>query len=226
MRFRQSRGTKGSQKWIQSIVDRNPTLLSDAIRSAFRMPADWDVQWVSPLVSDEWAEYRDADFLAILGVGRLAPSLEAFWPRNGPQWDALGKSSDHGVVLVEAKSHANELESSCEASGDSLRRIESSIGEAKSALGVSPSYDWLTQFYQYANRLAHLHFFQKHGVSARLAFVYFTNDPDMQGPKSASDWRGVLAKTYASLGFRNGQTIPGVCNVFVDVGVTPPVVTP
>lgn len=224
MRVPQRRGTKGSLKWIQTLVDGNPVLLADALRAAFGMAPSWQVTWVSPLPSDDWAEYRDADFLAVLGLGRLAPSLEGFWPRGGPQWDALGRSSDNGAVLIEAKSHVDELASSCDAEEHSRSLIERSLNVAKAAFGASKSADWLNGFYQYANRLAHLHFLQQQRVPARLVFVYFIGDAEMRGPRSAAEWRDFLNSVHAALGFGDGHTIPGVCNIFVDVSVVPPMV--
>lgn len=48
--------------------------------------------WLSPLQDDDYAEYRDAEFLHRLGLDELVPSLKQFWPRSGPEWDALSKS--------------------------------------------------------------------------------------------------------------------------------------
>jgi hypothetical protein len=88
-----------------------------------------------------------------------------FWPQTGnvPNWDAVGhleSNSDNECLLVEAKAHVEELHSSCGASKkgglDTIRTaLEGTITASGSAAEID---DWLSPYYQYANRLAHLHF--------------------------------------------------------------------
>ena len=220
MRCSQPSGTKGSLRWIQTLVGKHPAVLTSAIRSRGGLSGSWSVDWLSPREADDWAEYRDADFLSLLGLSCLNDDLAAYWPSRGPQWDALGLSSEGEVVLVEAKSHLNELRSDCGAAEPSLQKIRESIAATKAHLQVAASADWLNGYYQYANRLAHLHFLQQHDASARLVFVYFVNDVDMAGPASVSDWEGGLATVYSALGLTEQPA--GVLNVFIDVSVEPP----
>jgi hypothetical protein len=56
-----------------------------------------------------------------------------------------------------------------------------------------------------ANRLAHLHFFTKHGVPTRLVFVCFVGDADMEGPSSADEWGGALRVARRMLGLSKHQ---------------------
>ena len=63
------------------------------------------ITWRSPLRSDDFAEYRDADFLKVVGLEEWSGALAEFWPQRGPQWDALGVSNQGDVLLVEAKAH-------------------------------------------------------------------------------------------------------------------------
>ena len=44
------------------------------------------------------------------------------------------------------------------------------------ALGVSADRDWLKGYYQYANRIAALHFLTQHKVPAHLLLIYFLGD--------------------------------------------------
>lgn len=78
------------------------------------------INWRSPLAADDYAEYRDDTFLELLGIGDRC-SLDSFWPRGGPQWDALGIAEGGDLVLVEAKAHVNELYSP--ATGASARSL-------------------------------------------------------------------------------------------------------
>jgi hypothetical protein len=211
-------GDRGSLKWIQSLVG-NPRLLSDAVRAAARLDADWRVEWVSPLEEDDWAEYRDAGFLLRVGLAEFVADLRDFWPKGGPQWDGLGRSSDNGVVLLEAKAHLSELSSSCGAGGDSLAKIDAALESTKAAFGVAAVHDWLNGFYQYANRLAHLRFLRDRGVPTLMAFLYFCGDSERGGPSSAEAWKEELLKVYAHLGISGSKPPEGVVNVFVPVGV-------
>jgi hypothetical protein len=146
-----------------------------------------DVQWTSPLAEDGFAEYWDAAFLERIGQGALAEDLAEFWPTGGAHWDALGRS-DRGVVLVEAKANIPEIangspcaagKSGTEAALDSRQKISDALAATRKSLSVNETYAsvWIdTHCYQYANRLAHLHFLRERGVDACLLHVYFTND--------------------------------------------------
>ena len=133
------------------------------------------IDWCSPLTSDDCAEYRDDAFLQRLGVPSLTKPLSDFWPRLGPQWDALGRAKGGPYVLLEAKGNLSELLSSPSGAGaESATRIQSALDDTARALGASPGTDWSRRFYQYANRLAHglrrralARGFQKDGRPAR-----------------------------------------------------------
>jgi len=57
--------TKGSQLWIQRIINECPEKLGDQIRRKIKALFPRDINWVSPKQGDEFAEYRDAAFLYI-----------------------------------------------------------------------------------------------------------------------------------------------------------------
>ena len=215
-------GDRGSLKWIQQLVGNCPATLTSAIRSAARRPPNWDVDWVSPLESDDWAEYRDAQFLQKLGRPDLTEELQAFWPAGGPQWDALGKSSDNGVVLVEAKAHFDELTSECGAGNDSLKKISASVNATKLDFGAPDHSDWLKPYYQYSNRLAHLKFFRDRVVPALGVFVYFYGETGMNGPASAEDWKSALKRVYQHLGLSGDLNQSGIVNVYISVPALEP----
>jgi hypothetical protein len=216
MRVPQKRGLKGSLRWMQALGAAGSPL-EESIRDALELRADVSIDWRSPLPKDSYAEYRDQKFLKQLGLERLGSQLAAFWPDQGPQWDGLAVTSKDQVILIEAKSHLGELVSHCAASAASRITIENSLSSAKQHFGARTESDWTAGFYQYANRLAHLWFLRKHGVDAHLIFAYFLNDRDMRGPTNVAEWNGVLTECYERLGLRN-RLIPGVHNVFLDVG--------
>jgi hypothetical protein len=74
---------------------------------------------------------------------------------------------------------------------------------------------WTEGYYQYANRLAYLHFLQAHGLRAHLLFVYFCRDIEMKGPASTEEWKRSLRAVYSALGLLAAPS--GVVNAFVDV---------
>ena len=177
------------------------------------------IEWVSPLASDQYAEYRDQAALEVLGVSSLAVPLNQLWPACGPQWDALGKTEQSGVVLVEAKAHVGELLSgpSRALNPESAARIGAALEAAVAWFGANPRVPWNGPLYQYANRLAHLYFLQQVcGIPAVLAFVYFAGDRDMMGPDSQEEWRGAIALAQRLLGL--SSLPPSVVDVFIDIG--------
>jgi hypothetical protein len=202
---------RGSLKWLRIAISERPGALS--------FDDGGPVTWLSPLASDGFAEYRDAAFLKRLGIDRLAAALAAFWPaRGGPQWDALGTRGDQ-VILVEAKAHIGEFFGSpCLASAASRRVIEAAFAETQAALGAKPRAPWTDCYYQYANRLAHLHFLRAQGVDARLLFVGFIGDKGMKGPESAAEWSVAYRSADYALGLPGRHRLsPFVHHVCPDV---------
>jgi hypothetical protein len=215
-RFPQPQGTKGSLRWIQHIVNRNPDVLDAALGIG-------TVDWCSPKADDDYAEYRDRGFLDRVGVTLPARSLEDFWPSGGPQWDALGLASRGDIVLVEAKAHVSELFSPpCQAGEKSGAKIRHSLLEVAQSLKASPGTDWSKRFYQYANRVAHAWFLAKvNRQPVRLAFIHFIGDADMNGPTSRREWEAALTVLHEALGLR-GKLPHYVSEVFIDVRPTKP----
>ena len=87
-------------------------------------------------------------------------------------------SSGFEHLLVEAKAHVEELRSACGAKEEGgLDMIRDALTATIAANGFQvPVERWLRLLYQYANRLAHLHFLLQHDVPARLIFIYFCGD--------------------------------------------------
>ena len=116
----------------------------------------------------------------------------------GPQWDALGKTSNNtnnkAFIFIEAKANVPELVSFCGANDKkSLETISESLDETHRWLNCrGPSIDWKFGFYQFANRLAHLYFLrEKLHKEAFLIFLYFVNDPTYK-PTSEDAWKSAL----------------------------------
>lgn len=215
----QPKGTKGSLKWIQRLVNARPDLIKQQIAQAINLRENDNIHWLSPLNTDEFAEYRDASFTQRLGITLNGRSRESFWPDRGPQWDALGKTDSGKVLLVEAKAHLGEIVSpGTQASEMSRRKITSSLKETKLFLKVAPNIDWSTTFYQYSNRLAHLYLLRiLNGIDSYLVFVYFLNDKEVEGPKTVREWRAAIMVLEASLGLKKHKLSRFILEVFIDV---------
>ncbi len=216
-RFPQPAGSKGSLRWIQKLVNEHASVLDGAIGLG---PIDWR----SPRVNDDFAEYRDEPFLAKLDITLPKVPLPKFWPARGPQWDALGRAQSGEVILVEAKAHVAEMMSSASkaASVDSLAKIRKALTETASALKAQPGLNWAARFYQYTNRLAQAHLLQTlNRVPTRLVFVYFVGDPNLDGPTGKREWVAAIDILQEALGIRG--RVPGyVVDVFVDIRTQTP----
>lgn len=218
MRVPQRRQARGSQKWLQLLVNERSELLSSSLASYLPAGSAEKIRWLSPLRDDNYAEYRDGDFLARLGIDCPRVSLPDFWPSNGPQWDALGKAGEHGpFLLVEAKANVPELISSCGASSDdSLRLIKQSLKATQDHLGCTGALEWTDGFYQCANRLAHLFLLRKlNRQDAYLVFIYFLND-ESHLPTSLEQWRGALALQKKLMGLERHKLRDFVIDLFLD----------
>jgi len=217
-RFPQPKCNKGSQKWIQRLINEQPEQLNSQIRIELNLPRDEHIQWRSPLKDDGYSEYRDQEFLDLLEVKLKEKPLADFWPKRGPQWDALGKSSSGKLLLVEAKSHIRELISTMKAKDkDSARTIRKSLQETKRFLGSNAEIDWSCGFYQFVNRLAHLYLLRQNRLPANLLFVYFINDFEMKGPTTIHEWKGAIELLHSYLGIRRHKLQNFVADLFIDV---------
>ena len=212
---------RGSLKWIRRAVNDFPELLNERIREALDLSPDTAITWASPLAKDDFAEYRDEDFIRLTGVTLPKRPLERFWPIRGPQWDALARLGKGGALLLEAKANIPEIVSpGTGAEGDRRSLLEQSLLDVKSFLGVTADVPWSGKFYQYANRLAHLYFLRElNGQDAYLAFVYFTGDTDVEGPTTVAEWSAALTVAKCFLGIPKRHRLSKfVAEVFIDVG--------
>lgn len=220
MRFVEAGDARGSLKWIRHAVNAHHDLIDGRIREVLGLVPDTTIAWTSPLAHDDFAEYRDDDFIRLTALDLPNRRLEDFWPARGPQWDALARIGTKGGLLVEAKANVPEIVSpGTSAVGKRRDLIESSLSETKAFLGVDDGIGWSGKLYQYANRLAHLYFLREiNGQDAYLAFVYFTGDPDVNGPATIAEWQSALSVAKGVLGLPKRHRLSKyVADVFIDV---------
>ena len=212
------RADKGSKKWLQKLINEKPQLLELKIRAELDLPEDEQIEWLSPLKEDGYSEYGDLRFTKRLGIRLEKVSLEDFWPKGGPRWDALAKSQRGGLFLVEAKSHIDELIVTMKATGSSARKIRESLKKTRTFLNATPEVDWSQRLYQYTNRLAHLYLLRHlNGLPTYLVFVYFVNDLEMKGPTTVHEWQGAIELLNSYLGIRKHKLENFIADIFIDV---------
>ena len=178
------------------------------------------IKWLSPLASDEFAEYRDGSFLKLIGQRGLETALKEFWPTRGPQWDALGQTSQGDVLLVEAKAHVAEMCSPATAAGpDSRQLIEASLRKVEQRLNANQGHASRSDyFYQIANRIAHLDFLRSNGVPSWLVFVNFLGDAEMSGPTTPEVWEAAYQVAFHVMGPRRDHPLsPFMIHVYPNV---------
>ena len=175
---------------------------------------------------DTWqdAELKGMAFLELSAAQEAA--WKAFWPqgRGTMNWDAVGWVHGEGepeLLLVEAKANVREIESSCGAGEKSRRVIQAAFGRVQAGLGVPTSADWLTGYYQLANRIAVLWFLVQQGIPANLMMIYFTGDmpgPGRACPTTAAEWGPALEAQDAALGLPAGHQLAGrISKLFLPV---------
>jgi hypothetical protein len=210
---------KGSQKWVQEIINVRPGFLNRQIQQKLTSLSGREICWISPLKPDGYAEYRDDSFLKQVGLTELIEELSKFWPQNGPQWDALGRTSDEkATILVEAKANVPEMVSFCGArSKESLKIISESLAETQGWLNCrEPRVDWKCGFYQYANRLAHLYFLrEKAHKEAYLVFLYFLQD-QTHICTSQEVWDSALQLQKKMMGLAAGSLSGKAIDIFIN----------
>lgn len=221
-RYPQPSNGHGSLLDIQILVNNFPDLLTNKIRSEIGISSD-SIDWVSPQRDDDFAEYRDNGFLDKLGITSLKTRLDRFWPKKGPQWDALGRGNKPEYFLVEAKAKIREIVSPpTSASPKSLKLIKQSLDSCKEYLNIKNPTNWAGTFYQYTNRLTHLYFLRTvNRQPAFLVFVYFVGDKSVSGPESIPEWKAALTVLEGSLGLSSHKLKKYIANVFVDVKEIP-----
>jgi hypothetical protein len=217
MRTPQPKGEKGSLKWIQELINNNSDLFNKRIQNHIKDDLSL-TEWVSPKKEDDFAEYRDNDFLEVLEIKGHQSRLHDFWPKRGPQWDALGKVKDKFYFIVEAKANIPEITSSCQSTSENSKtKIKNSIMRTRQFLNATSGHNWLNGFYQYANRLCHLYFLRELcGINAYLIFVYFCNDTT-HIPTSIEQWNGAIKLQKHLMSLSRHQLQQYIIEIFIDI---------
>ena len=223
----------GSDWHLLRYLGYHREFLNDQIKAEI---SGMDISWLDFKFSNENknclrdSEYNGLEFIKNPDVLR---SWHAFWPTSGrsQNWDAVGKISlqdgREEWLLVEAKAHTREVKGNgCGATNPrSIEKIEKALSNTKAVYGAgsTPLENWLSAYYQYANRLAALHFLRdcaQPPVPARLLFIYFLGDKHkgQDCPQESEGWASGLAEMEAFLGIdRDCPLYNRVHHMFLDV---------
>lgn len=198
----------GSQQYLQDLVNSDRRYLNRLVLKKSASLRTWQNPiWVSPLSADNYREYWDNDFLNVIDQAGLRKKLREFWPTGGPNWDALArverKNGERGVILAEAKAKIGELGGlsyRCGAGPKSRQKIENTLNQVKNELGVATNADWLGEYYQHANRLAHLYFlYVICKVPTWLVYICFIGAKKAIVPSTEENWAAPLANVQKAL---------------------------
>jgi hypothetical protein len=154
-------------------------------------------------------EIHGIDFLD----NKIRKQWRTYWPQRGNihNWGAVGKlfyEDKQEWLLVEAKSHVDEIFSYCGAKSTySNEKIKDALILTKKAFNAEQVTveKWLAPYYQYCNRLSMLHFLNERSkpkVLSNLIFLYFYGDEfrNRQCPKIADEWKPFIKKMYWHIG--------------------------
>ena len=87
--------------------------------------------------------------------------------------------------------------------------IRSAFEVTKRNMAIDQSKDWLSPYYQYANRLATLDYLLRHNVLARLVFIYFLGDKHggAKCPATVAEWMPTLQESAGHLGLSGASDV-------------------
>jgi hypothetical protein len=204
---------KGSRRCMLELVDSTnfSTKINSLIQNTGAVITKDDNWFPLGLIDPREAELKD--FLRDNWNDDLGNEITNWWlaVRNAnsrtPNWDFVSTchiNGQKGILLVEAKAHKTEFESSgkrlkkdaTENSRKNLRKIEKAINEAKVEInknfaGVAISRD---KCYQLYNRVAHAWWLANKGIPIVLLYLGFLDAEDMNYGgrvifKSEKNWK-------------------------------------
>lgn len=155
---------------------------------------------------------EDKELLNFDFISQLKDEWRNYWKCGaaGLNWDAVGITDDGVYVLVEAKAHVKELESSSGGSNKSKESNNKVIDNYLKSNGIKrTAEDWNNKCYQLANRLIALDFLEKHGVKAKLVYVLFENGFEFNSSSNKSatshEWEKAFDEELILAGVKNTE---------------------
>ena len=202
------RAYAGSQRQIQSYINDSvlTSKIDEELERALPILQGLEIEWRAPLAEARYAEPKDDTFWPAIERPDLRDACREWWPKGGPQWDAIAMGRTDGrepaVVLVEAKANVPELTGGDMGAKDpkSIALIEAALNGAIEELGSNAAIgSWTGPYYQLANRLAWTAWLRRQGLEAVFAHVLFENDATHIST-SGDELRAAIEAAHAGLG--------------------------
>ena len=176
---------------------------------------------LSPLKGEDYKECGNSKVLEKLGLSEHKEELINFWPQQGHHWDGVAIAKDGTALLIEAKAHISEMDSSPmdRSTPVSTRLRLASLKETAEYFGARFNADnWTGAKYQTANRLAFAYFLtEKLNKPARVVYIMFTGDKEMTDGKveTGKEWDNKFQEAFRILGLptddsENGRKAMGM----------------
>lgn len=217
---------KGSERHIDVLLNSPEKLNAlDKIESI-----DFHVKEViAPLKDEHYSEISNVKILEALNLSDHIKELDDFWPRQGHHWDGVALAKDGTVLLIEAKAHISEMDSSpMDDSNSSTANLRiKSLEETAKHLGATFSKDdWTGVKYQTANRLAFAYFLAvKMKKPARVVYIMFQGDKQMSDGEieTTEAWGAKFQEAFRILGLPTDDSESGKKVKSMLRGITVPV---
>ena len=171
-------------------------------------------------------EWEGLNFLKETEDEKAIKEWKKFWPQSGKSqnWDAIANAkinNQNTWILVEAKAHIDESKSDCSAHSDaSIEIIDKAFKKTQQRFVITGENDWKKNYYQYANRLAALHFLLENSIPAKLLFIYFCGDKHKgcTCPQNEAEWKESIVKQRNYLGLNeNKMKELGIYEIYLNV---------
>ncbi|MDR0273564.1 MAG: hypothetical protein LBI27_09645 [Clostridiales bacterium] len=199
----------GSMDWMQTIIntDEMRILLDEKIGAG-------SIKWLSPLESANYQEYQLNENPIAQEFGFNNDMFTSWWRfSRQPQWDAIGKSENGTIILIEAKAHIKECESECHAGYDSYPLILNAFKKTHANLSATIPFNentWMNKYYQTGNRFL---FWDnlKPIKDVLLVFLIFINVPREDFRTDAQTWNNHMNSMITSmLGYGASELPSGI----------------
>jgi hypothetical protein len=215
----------GSEWHLLRLMGRHRGRFDRCVLNGIGRPGE-PLEWADFVVTPgaRWPE-RELTGLEFIEDPRVQEKWREFWPQGTGihSWDAVGRvGADRELLLVEAKAHLSEVRSDCKATSTASRAIiRNALEWTKQYLDNDSRSDWMSTYYQHANRLAALAFLHSQGVPARLLSIFFVGDTPGGGrdcPASETDWEATLIAQATHIGLVRNQAVSDrVHHIFLHV---------
>jgi hypothetical protein len=215
-------------RYLRSCLERSLHLYSD---SGGLNCSKWLYNPKKDGKASQDCEYTGIDFFPDDIKKLLDDNWKKYWPQTGtPQnWDAILHFYEEAEpeladkwIIVEAKAHLDELNTSSGATNqNSIQMIDSAFEATRKRFNINTHNNWREHYYQFANRLAFVNFMLDNNIKCSFLNIYFINGWPNDPAKNVTDeasWRRKIEDEYSYLGITD-EAKQYIQEVFIDCSV-------